>query len=72
MCLKTRILVCRVCFKLAQNLFRFVYNNGRSVCIKEIARLEQFENYQFLKEDPETHSFSFGFMRVRKIAKSYY
>ena len=35
--------MCRVCFKLAQCLFRFVYSNERSVFIKEIARLEQFD-----------------------------
>jgi hypothetical protein len=57
-----------VWIKVAQLLFLFVYSNERTVYIKEITRLEQLDNYQFLKEDPETRSVSFAFRRVRKKA----
>jgi hypothetical protein len=58
--------VSMVWIKLAQLLFLFIYRKKRSVYIKEITRLEQLDNYQFLKEDPETRSDSFVFRRVRK------
>jgi hypothetical protein len=60
--------VCMFWIKLAQLLFIFIFRNERSIYIKEITCLEQLNNHQFLKEDPETRSVSFVLGRVLKKA----